>query len=226
MWYNWFVIRISKSWFSLLGEEFSKPYFLSLQKFLFEEYKTKKIYPKLEDIFESLNLVKFEDVKVVILGQDPYHQPNQAHGLCFSVMDGVKKPPSLVNIFKEIEAEFGTKCDSSGNLSRWAKQGVLLLNTVLTVEDSRPNSHKNKGWEQLTQKIMELVSKKDEQVIFVFCGAHAQKMIPLIDTNKHVVLTSAHPSHLSAHNGFFGNGHFLTINKILQNNKKEPIDWK
>lgn len=210
----------------MLSDEFSKPYFLSLQNFLRQEYSSKKIYPKPENVFNAINLVKFEDVKVVIFGQDPYHQPMQAHGLCFSVQDGVKIPPSLANIFKEIESEFNTKCLGSGNLLRWARQGVLLLNTVLTVEDSHPNSHKGKGWEIFTRKIVQVLSARQEQVIFVLWGANAKEFVPLIDTKKHIILQSSHPSPLSAYQGFFGNGHFKKINEILTSQGKMPIDWR
>ena len=220
------MLTISKSWFHLLHDEFSKPYFLALQSFLREEYTTKKIYPAPEHVFFAINSVKYEDVKVVILGQDPYHQVGQAHGLSFSVNDGVKKPPSLVNIFKEIEYEFDEKCYESGNLARWANQGVLLLNTVLTVEDSLPNSHKGKGWEIFTQKIIEVLNQRQDKVIFVLWGANAQKLKQYIDESKHIVLQSAHPSPLSAYQGFFGNGHFKKINAYLLENGKTPIDWR
>lgn len=219
------MFRITQNWLSLLKDEFQKPYFLTLQDFLKNEYNTKKIYPAPENVFNAINYVKYEDVKVVIFGQDPYHQPHQAHGLAFSVQEGIKIPPSLVNIYKEIEHEFGIKCNDSGNLLRWAKQGVLLLNTVLTVEDSHPNSHKGKGWENFTKKIVEILNARSEQIIFVLWGANAQIFKPLIDTSKHVILQSAHPSPLSAYQGFFGNNHFKKINEILISENKAPIDW-
>ena len=219
------MIKISKNWFSILHEEFSKPYFLGLQQFLKQEYSTKKIYPKPENIFSALNMVKYEDVKVVIFGQDPYHQPGQAHGLCFSVQEGVKIPPSLVNIFKEIEDEFGYKCLTNGDLSRWAKQGVLLLNTSLTVEDSKPNSHKNKGWETFTSAVVKKLNERKEPIIFVMWGANAKVFEPLIDAEKHIILKSAHPSPLSAYQGFFKNGHFKKVNEILKQNNQTEIDW-
>lgn len=219
------MLKISKNWFDLLVGEFQKPYFLSLQKFLKDEYTTKKIYPAPENVFNAINFVRYEDVKVVIFGQDPYHQPSQAHGLSFSVLEGVRLPPSLVNIFKEIEYEFNIKCDNSGNLSRWAQQGVLLLNTVLTVEDSKPNSHKGKGWETFTQKIVEILNQRQNRIIFVLWGANAQIFKPLIDTSRHTILQSAHPSPFSAYQGFFGNGHFKKINEILISNGSQPIDW-
>jgi uracil-DNA glycosylase len=220
------VIKIAKNWHQILSEEFSKPYFLSLQQFLEQEYKTKTIYPKPENIFNALNYVPFNQVKVVIFGQDPYHQPNQAHGLCFSVPQGVKLPPSLQNIFKEIESQLGITCQKNGDLSRWARQGVLLLNTVLTVEQGKPASHKGKGWEQLTQKIVQKLSQRQEPIIFVLWGSHAQIFKPLIDQNRHIVLESAHPSPLSAYAGFFGSGHFKTINQKLIQMGHQPIDWQ
>lgn len=220
------MLRLSRNWYNLLEEEFSKNYFLSLQNFLNKEYQTKTIYPKVEDVFNALNFVKYDDVKVVIFGQDPYHQPNQAHGLSFSVKDGVALPPSLKNIFKEIENEFGVKCHPSGDLSRWAKQGVLLLNTVLTVEKGMPNSHKDKGWEIFIKKIVELLNKREKPIIFVLWGEVAKQLLPLIDINKHIVLSCAHPSPFSAHRGFFGCGHFKKINEILISMNESPIDWR
>lgn len=219
------MIKITKDWHEKLKNEFEKPYFKNLQSFLTEEYSNKKIYPKMENVFNALNYTKYDDIKVVIFGQDPYHQPNQAHGLAFSVLDGVKIPPSLVNIFKEIENEFNIKCLPSGNLTRWAKQGVLLLNTVLTVQDSSPNSHKNKGWENFIASIVEKLNQRQEQIIFVLWGANAKSFEKMIDSH-HIVLKSAHPSPLSAYNGFFGNGHFRKINEILKQNGKQEIDWR
>lgn len=219
------MIKIAKNWFEILRQEFEKPYFKSLQNFLSEEYGKKTIYPQMDNIFNALNYTKFEDVKVVIFGQDPYHGPGQAHGLAFSVLDGVALPPSLKNIFKEIEDELNIKCFDSGNLARWARQGVLLLNTVLTVEQSKPNSHKNKGWEIFTQEIVKKLSMREDKLIFVLWGANARVFEPLISP-RHVILKSAHPSPLSAFNGFFGNGHFAKINQILIEENKTPIDWR
>lgn len=219
------MLKINRDWYEQLSSEFEKPYFKELQNFLANEYSSKIIYPKFENIFNALNLTKYNDVKVVIFGQDPYHQPNQAHGLAFSVQERIQIPPSLRNIFKEIESEFNIKCFMSGDLSRWAKQGVLLLNTVLTVEDSKPNSHKGVGWEEFTKAIVELLNKRKEKIIFVLWGANARVFEPLISQN-HIVLKSAHPSPLSAYNGFFGNNHFIRINEILKENQKEIIDWR
>lgn len=219
------MIKIAKNWFEILRQEFDKPYFKSLQTFLSEEYSNKTIYPQMDNIFNALNYTKFEDVKVVIFGQDPYHGPGQAHGLAFSVQDGVAIPPSLKNIFKEIEDELNIKCFESGNLSRWARQGVLLLNTVLTVEQAKPNSHKNKGWENFAQEIVKKLSAREDKLIFVLWGANARVFEPFI-SSKHVILKSAHPSPLSAFNGFFGNGHFAKINQILIEENKTPIDWR
>lgn len=219
------MFPITKNWFELLKDEFETLEFKSLQKFLNEEYATYKIYPKAQNVFNALNLVKFEDVKVVIIGQDPYHQPGQAHGLCFSVEDGVKLPPSLVNIYKEIEAETGKKSQTNGNLTEWAKQGVLLLNSVLTVRESQPNSHKNKGWEKITGKIIDLLNKREDPVIFLLWGANAQGIGKGIDRNRHYVLSCAHPSPLSAFNGFFGCGHFTKVNSILKELGKSEIVW-
>ncbi len=220
------MITITKSWFKLLEDEFKKDYFLTLQNFLKEEYNNKTIYPSSENIFNALNFTSFENVKVVILGQDPYHQPNQAHGLCFSVLEGVNLPPSLNNIFKEIETELEIKCERMGNLSRWAKQGILLLNTVLTVEASKPNSHFGKGWEVFTKKIVQILNERSRPIIFVLWGANAKSFETMIDASRHIVLKCAHPSPLSAYNGFFGCGHFKKINELLTQWGEKPIDWR
>lgn len=220
------MFKITKNWYEILKDEFEKEYFKNFKLFYKKEYNKYTIYPAHENVFNSLNYCKFEDVKVVIIGQDPYHQPNQAHGLCFSVPDGQPLPPSLKNIFKEIESDLQIKCFSSGNLIRWAKQGVLLLNTVLTVRQNMPNSHKDKNWEILTQEIIKLINSKQEQVIFVCWGANAKIFIPLIDNSRHIILQATHPSPLSAYNGFFGCKHFSKINQTLKNNGKEEIDWR
>ena len=220
------MYKITKNWYELLKDEFEKPYFKDLEKFLNNEYSNFTIYPSAENVFNSLNYCKFNDIKVVIIGQDPYHQPNQAHGLCFSVQDGQALPPSLKNIFKEIESDLNIKCFSSGDLRRWAVQGVLLLNTVLTVRQGQPNSHKEKGWETLTKKIISLINEKKEDIIFVLWGANARIFLPLIDTKRHVVLTAAHPSPLSAYNGFFNCKHFSKINSNLQSRGLSPINWQ
>ena len=220
------MFKITKNWYELLKDEFEKPYFKKLQEFLTEEYNTKTIYPLAENIFNALNYCKYEDISVVLIGQDPYHQPGQAHGLCFSVQDETALPPSLKNIFKEIHDDLGVTPLSSGNLIRWAKQGVLLLNTVLTVRRDEPNSHKGKGWENFTTKVIELVNKKTSPIVFLLWGGNAKAFEGLIDKNKHYVLKAAHPSPLSAYNGFFGCKHFSKTNEILEKNGKKPIDWR
>lgn len=219
------MFPITKNWFELLKNEFNSKEFKELQTFLNNEYATYKIYPEAKNVFNALNLVKFDDVKVVIIGQDPYHQPHQAHGLCFSVLEGTKLPPSLQNIFKEIEDETGKKPNTNGNLTSWAKQGVLLLNSVLTVRESCPNSHKNKGWELITSKIIKLLSERKDPVIFLLWGANAIQLGKDIDRSRHYVLTCAHPSPLSAYNGFFGCGHFNKTNEILRKLGKKEIEW-
>lgn len=219
------MFPITKNWFELLKNEFNSKEFKELQTFLNNEYATYKIYPEAKNVFNALNLVKYDDVKVVIIGQDPYHQPHQAHGLCFSVLEGTKLPPSLQNIFKEIEDETGKKPNTNGNLTYWAKQGVLLLNSVLTVRESCPNSHKNKGWELITSKIIKLLSERKDPVIFLLWGANAIQLGKDIDRSRHYVLTCAHPSPLSAYNGFFGCGHFNKTNEILRKLGKKEIEW-
>lgn len=218
------MFYITQNWYELLKEEFEKPYFQKLCNFLEREYSTKTIYPKPENVFNSINRVKYSDVKVVIIGQDPYHEPNQAHGLCFSVENDVKLPPSLVNIFKEIKNEYGFQ-NTNGNLLSWAKQGVLLLNSVLTVEKGRANSHKNMGWENITQKIIDLLNMRKDPVVFLLWGASAKKIGSNINSSKHLVLKSAHPSPLSAFNGFFGCNHFIKTNEFLKSTGKKEIDW-
>ncbi len=218
------MIRITKNWATKLAEEFDKPYFKQLQQFLEQEYSAHTVYPAMEDIFAALNAVKFEDVKVVIIGQDPYHEPHQAHGLAFSVQDGVEVPPSLVNIFKEIESDLGITCIKSGNLTRWAKQGVLLLNTSLTVRRSQANSHHGKGWEIFTQKVIDLLSQRAEPLVFMLWGSNAQAFAPQI-APQHLVLKAPHPSPLSAYRGFFGCKHFSKANSFLVDHGKTPIDW-
>ncbi|HAJ77777.1 MAG TPA: uracil-DNA glycosylase [Clostridiales bacterium] len=216
---------ISKSWYELLKDEFKKPYYKKLKKFLENEYQTKVIYPKPELVFNSINHIRFEDVKVVIIGQDPYHEPNQAHGLSFSVENGVELPPSLVNIFKEIKAEYGFQ-NTNGNLKNWVRQGVLLLNSVLTVQKGHANSHRSMGWENLTQKIIDLLNQRNEPLVFILWGASAQKIGANINTQKHLVLKSVHPSPLSAYGGFFGCNHFKKANEFLKLHGKTEIDWR
>lgn len=219
------MFPIIKSWYELLKDEFNSSDFKNLQKFLEEEYAKYKIYPSPEKVFNALNITKFEDIKVVIIGQDPYHQPGQAHGLCFSVENNIKLPPSLQNIYKEIENEFGNKSLTNGDLTKWAKQGVLLLNSVLTVRESLPNSHKNKGWEIITNRIVKLLNDRKKPVIFMLWGRNALEMEKYIDKERHFVLSSAHPSPLSAHAGFFGCGHFKKANSILRQLGENEIIW-
>lgn len=219
------MIQIRKSWFELLKEEFNKEYFKKLQDFLKEEYSKYEIYPAEKNIFNALNHVSFDKIKVVIIGQDPYHEPGQAQGLSFSVPDNVEKPPSLVNIMKEIEDDLQVKCHPSGNLERWANQGVLLLNTVLTVRRGQANSHKDKGWEILTRKIIEIVGKREEPIVFMLWGSYAQSFSDLIG-NQHLILKAPHPSPLSAYRGFFGCKHFSKCNDFLIKNGQTPIDWR
>lgn len=219
-------MQITKNWYNLLKPEFDKPYYKNLEKFLGEEYKKYTIYPETKNIFTALNLVKYEDVKVVIIGQDPYHGPNQAHGLCFSVQKGVDVPPSLQNIYKELNTDLGCKIPQTGDLTKWAKQGVLLLNSVLTVRAGNANSHKGKGWEILTAKIIEELNKREKPLVFMLWGNNAKQVGKDVDTKKHLVLTAPHPSPLSAYSGFFGCKHFSKANQFLIKNGFTPIDWQ
>ena len=219
------MVNIGNSWDILLKEEFQKEYYLELRRFLKAEYATHTVYPNMYDIFNALKMTAYEDVKVVILGQDPYHGPGQAHGLCFSVQQGIEPPPSLKNIFKEIESEYGPPAPPHGELTAWAKQGVLLLNTVLTVRAGCPNSHKGKGWEKLTDKIIALLNARSEPIVFLLWGANARSKKALITAPQHLVLETVHPSPLSAYHGFFGCGHFKKANKFLSANGIEKIDW-
>lgn len=212
-------------WQTVLGNEFEKPYYRKLRQFLKEEYETKTIYPAKEDIFNALHYTSYEDVKVVLLGQDPYHGPNQAHGLSFSVQPGVKAPPSLRNIFKELQDDLGLPIPPDGYLKSWADKGVLLLNTVLTVRDGEAHSHKGMGWETFTDTVIQSLNEKDEPVVFLLWGRPAQSKLPLIDTTKHYVLTSAHPSPLSARRGFFGSKPFSKTNELLRSAGRSEIDW-
>ncbi len=219
-------VAIAPSWKSRLQDEFDQPYFAEIVRFLKAERAAgKTIYPPGPQIFNAFSCTPFEDVKVVILGQDPYHGPGQAHGLSFSVQRGVPAPPSLVNIYKEIGSEYGTPPPRHGNLERWAEQGVLLLNASLTVEAHQPMSHAKIGWHRFTDAVIHTISKERDHVVFMLWGKFAQSKIPLIDTHKHLVLKSAHPSPLSAHNGFFGNGHFKAANEFLKKHGIAPIDW-
>lgn len=219
------MVSLGNDWDNILKEEWQKPYYLALREFLKVEYSTRKIYPPMNDIYNALRYTSYQDVKVLIVGQDPYHGPGQAHGLCFSVKEGIKQPPSLVNIFKELESEYGMVRPESGELTGWAKQGVLLLNTALTVREGQPNSHRGKGWEILTDKIISLVDEKEEPVVFLLWGSNARAKKALIHNSRHLVLECAHPSPLSAYQGFFGCGHFKRANEFLRAAGRPEIDW-
>ena len=219
------LVRLGNDWDLLLRDEFSSEYYLSLREFLKEEYSTRRIYPDMNDIFNAFKYTPYENVKVVILGQDPYHGQGQAHGLCFSVLAGVKKPPSLVNIFKELKTEYGFDEPRTGELVGWAKQGVLLLNTTLTVREASPMSHTGRGWEILTDRIIGLLNERQTPIVFMLWGGHARKKRSLITNKRHLILESAHPSPLSAYNGFFGNRHFISANEFLEKNALSKIDW-
>ena len=218
-------IRIEESWKRELAEEWEKDYFVRLTQFVREEYATKQIFPPGRQIFAAFNSTPFHEVKVVILGQDPYHDVGQANGLCFSVNDGIQFPPSLRNIFKEIESDIGTPVPQSGDLSRWAKQGVLLLNATLTVEAHRAGSHQRHGWEQFTDSVISHLAEHRDNLVFILWGSYAIGKGAFIDRNRHLVLTSVHPSPLSAHRGFFGNHHFSRTNQYLIEHGKTPIEW-
>lgn len=220
-------VKLEAGWKEALREEFEKPYMKELGDFLRSEKAAgKEIYPPGQLIFNALNSTPLDQVKVVVIGQDPYHGPGQAHGLCFSVQPGVATPPSLVNIYKELKRDLNIDIAAHGNLQHWAEQGVLLLNTSLTVERGIAGSHAGKGWQMFTDKVIEVVSAHQAQLVFLLWGAHAQSKERLIDTSKHLVLRSPHPSPLSAHRGFIGNGHFSRTNKFLEQHGMTPIDWR
>jgi uracil-DNA glycosylase len=220
------VVHIGNDWDEILKGEFDKPYYRQLRAFLKQEYTSRTIYPPMNDIFNALRYTSFENTKVVILGQDPYHEPGQAHGLCFSVKDGTLPPPSLINIYKEIKDDLGIDNPSDcGELTGWAKQGVLMLNTVLTVRRGQANSHKGKGWEQFTDRVISELNRKQTPVVFLLWGANARQKAQIITNPIHVKLSCAHPSPLSAYNGFFGCKHFSKTNEILVRNGLAPIDW-
>ena len=218
-------VKIESSWKEMLQPEFEKEYFKNLVEFVKSEYASQVIYPPGNLIFNAFEQCPFNKVKVVILGQDPYHEPGQAHGLCFSVNDGTPFPPSLVNIFKEIESNLNIPAPDSGNLTRWAKQGVLLLNATLTVRAHQAGSHQHKGWETFTDAVIHCIAEQKEQVVFILWGAYAQKKGEFISPQRHLVLQSPHPSPLSAHRGFFGNKHFSKTNAYLMQTGQEAIDW-
>jgi len=219
-------VKIETSWKSKLNDEFEKQYFIRLSEFVRNEYKNNTIYPPGSLIFNAFNLCPFDNVKAVIIGQDPYHGPGQAHGLCFSVRDGVSFPPSLINIFKEIELDMGLKLPRSGNLERWSSQGVLLLNATLTVKAHQAGSHQKRGWEEFTDSVISILNNEKQNIVFFLWGAYAQKKGESIDRSKHMVLESVHPSPLSASRGFFGNKHFSKCNDYLKTNEVEPINWQ
>ena len=218
-------VKIEQSWKTRLQNEFEKEYFINLTNFVKKEYNSFTVYPPGKLIFNAFDKCPFENTKVVILGQDPYHGPGQAHGLCFSVKNGVAFPPSLKNIYKEIHNDLGTFLPDSGNLERWAEQGVLLLNATLTVRAGQAGSHQNKGWEQFTDEIVRLVAKEKNNVVFILWGSYAKRKGETIDRTKHFVLESPHPSPLSANRGFFGNKHFSKANAYLMDYGMEPVEW-
>ena len=217
---------INNDWDDVLKNEFNKQYYQDLRKFLDNEYASNVIYPVPQDIYNALRLTSYKDTKVVILGQDPYHEPKQAHGLAFSVNKGVDIPPSLVNIYKELNSDLGCTIPNHGYLVKWARQGVLLLNAVLTVRAHQANSHKGKGWEELTDSIIKKLNEKDEPVVFILWGANARSKKQYITNPKHLILESVHPSPLSAYNGFFGSKPFSKTNKFLKDNNLKEIDWQ
>lgn len=216
---------LHNDWSPLLQDEFKKPYYLKLRQLLKTAYTNGQVYPNAHDIFNALHHTPFHKVKAVILGQDPYHGPNQAHGLSFSVQPNVKKPPSLVNIFKELHQDLGCNIPANGDLTNWAKQGVLLLNTVLTVRAGQAHSHRNIGWETFTDKVITTLNKKSEPIVYILWGAAAQKKSKLIDTTKHLIIKAPHPSPLSAYRGFFGSKPFSETNDLLTQAGQTKIDW-
>jgi uracil-DNA glycosylase len=218
-------VKIADSWKSRLSKEFEKPYFRDLAAFVRSEYTSQQVFPPGKNIFRAFDVSPFEEVRVVILGQDPYHGPGQANGLCFSVYEGVPYPPSLLNIFKEVKNDIGVEIPPNGDLERWAKQGVLLLNATLTVRAHQAGSHQNKGWETFTDAVIYRLAEEKENIVFMLWGAYAQKKGHFIDTQKHLVLKAVHPSPLSAHRGFFGSKHFSQANTYLKAKGLTPIQW-
>lgn len=220
------MVHIGNSWDEILAGEFDKEYYLKLRQFLIGEYKSRVIYPDMYDIFNALKFTPYEKVKAVILGQDPYHQPGQAHGLCFSVQKGVPQPPSLVNIFKELADDLGITPPSHGNLESWANNGVLLLNTALTVRKNQANSHRGKGWEIFTDRVIELLNERPQPMVFILWGNNAKAKEKLVTNPNHCIIKGAHPSPLSAHYGFWGGKYFSRTNDFLASTGQEPIDWR
>lgn len=220
------MIHIGNDWDLILADEWSKPYYKNLREFLKAEYATGEVYPDMNNIFEALKLTSFADCRAVIIGQDPYHEPGQAHGLCFSVKEGTALPPSLKNIYKELYSDLGVPPSTKGDLSAWARDGVLLLNNVLTVRRGAAASHKDKGWEIFTDRIISELNKKETPIVFLLWGAHARKKCAVINNPLHKKLICAHPSPLSAYNGFFGCKHFSVCNQILSDAGLAPIDWR
>lgn len=220
------MVHIGNDWDEILKDEWQKPYYLKLREFLKTEYSTRKIYPDMHDIFNALKHTAFSDVKAVIIGQDPYHGEGQAHGLCFSVKRGITPPPSLKNIYKELEDDLGIAPAAHGELTKWADEGVLLLNNVLTVREASPNSHKGVGWETFTDRIIDELNRKTTPVVFLLWGANARKKADIITNPLHKKLITVHPSPLSAYGGFFGSKHFSRTNEILSAAGLKPIDWK
>ena len=218
-------VKIEQSWKNCLAEEFEKPYFEQLTGFIHDEYRKNTIYPPGSLIFNAFDHCPFDKVKVVLLGQDPYHEPGQAHGLCFSVQSGTRFPPSLINIFKEIQSDLGKPMPENGDLTRWADQGVLLLNATLTVRAHTAGSHQNKGWEIFTDAVIQCLATQREHIVYILWGSYAQRKGAIIDTSKNRVLQSPHPSPLSASRGFFGNKHFSKANEYLKETGQNPVDW-
>jgi len=223
--YNKSMVKLGNDWDQILAGEFEKEYYQNLREFLKLEYSTNSVYPDMHDIFNALKMTPYKDVRVVILGQDPYHEPGQAHGLCFSVKHGVEKPPSLVNIFKELNADLNIDPPADGCLEEWAKNGVLLLNTVLTVRRGQANSHKGKGWEQFTDRVITTLNERQEPMVFILWGAHAQAKESMITNPNHLIIKSAHPSPLSAHKGFWGGRYFSKANQFLSQYGSQ-VNWE
>ena len=219
------MYTLPASWRGALADEIEKPYFQELARFVASEREANQVFPPDDEVFSALSLTSYDDVRVLVLGQDPYHDDDQAHGLCFSVRPGIKPPPSLVNIYKELESDLGVKPPKSGSLIPWANQGVLLLNAVLTVRAHTPNSHKDRGWETFTDAVIKKVNEKKPRVVFLLWGAYAQKKAKLIDDQRHTVIKGVHPSPLSARNGFFGSKPFSKINHALEESGSKPVDW-